>query len=495
MAYSRITGYPRKEEIDSLLSSELFALAEIWREKKAELEGSGEYKEFIKKLQREWAIETGIIERLYIWDRGVTEILIEQGIDSSVIAHRGGMNRTEADGVKYIIDDQMSIIEGLFGYVKGEELFSEYFIRSVHAQFTQHQDSTDALTPDGKIIKVQLAKGEYKQHPNNPKRPDGETHFYCPPELVKDEMEFLVNEYIKQEKSKAPEILSAWVHHRFTQIHPFQDGNGRVARTLASLVFLKAGLFPLVIRDKDRKDYIYALEQADKGDLTGLVSLFSKRQKESILAALGIQQQVLQSKHAEHIISTAISALKTKYTREKDKFDGVITLASELHRKIFERLQKISQQIDSEINTLTPPSISEKFHTTCREATNGTPNDHYFFRQIVKIANEFNYYANLDKYKSWVRINIWTDKNFEIVFSIHGYGHINSGIMAISAFTSQRVQDEDEYTEVINTTPACTDLFQFNYAELRESIEKRFEEWIESSIAISLAEWNKSINA
>jgi len=34
-------------------------------------------------------IETGIIERLYTWDRGVTEILIEQGIDATLIAHRG----------------------------------------------------------------------------------------------------------------------------------------------------------------------------------------------------------------------------------------------------------------------------------------------------------------------------------------------------------------------------------------------------------------------
>jgi hypothetical protein len=54
------------------------------------LEEDGAYKEFIKKLQREWAIETGIIERLYSWDRGVTEVLIEQGIEPSIIAHRGG---------------------------------------------------------------------------------------------------------------------------------------------------------------------------------------------------------------------------------------------------------------------------------------------------------------------------------------------------------------------------------------------------------------------
>lgn len=37
----------------------------------------------------------------------------------------------------------------------------------------------------------------------------------------------------------------------FAQIHPFIDGNGRVARALSSAVFLKAGYLVLVVRDED----------------------------------------------------------------------------------------------------------------------------------------------------------------------------------------------------------------------------------------------------
>lgn len=495
MDYEKIASCPRDKEVRELSSTELSALSSIWHEKKSELENSGEYKEFIKRLQREWAIETGIIERLYTWDRGVTEILIEQGIDSSVISHKGGLNRSEADSIKNIINDQMTIVEGLFGYVKGEEPFSEYFVRSLHAQFTEHQDSTEALTPEGEIVNVKLAKGEYKTNPNNPKRPDGETHLYCPPEFVSDEMQFLVAEYLKCEKNTPPEILSAWVHHRFTQIHPFQDGNGRVARALASLVFLRAGLFPLVIRDKDRKDYIFALEQADRGKLKDLVQLFAKRQKDSILSALGIEQQVQQAKHAEQIIDTALSILRNKYTAERNKFDEVVVLASELHEKIVKRIDEISYKIDSDIKPLTPPTITDRFHATSSNARHQDYNDHYFYKQIIDISNIFDYYANLDKYKSWIKMNIFTEKNFEIVFSVHGYGHINSGIMAISAFTSQRIPDEDGKIEVLNTSPACTDLFQFNYAESKENIEKRFDEWLESSIAIALAEWNRTLGS
>ena len=74
-------------------------------------------------------------------------------------------------------------------------------------------------------------------------------------------------------KGVPPEIEAAWLHHRFSQIHPFQDGNGRVARTLASLVFIQKGLFPLVVTRDDKVEYLNALESADAGSLKELISL------------------------------------------------------------------------------------------------------------------------------------------------------------------------------------------------------------------------------
>jgi len=83
MTYQRIETFP--DDAASYGSSELKALATVWQEKQDELQETGVFQDFLKKLQREWAIETGIIERLYTWDRGVTEVLIEQGIDSSLM--------------------------------------------------------------------------------------------------------------------------------------------------------------------------------------------------------------------------------------------------------------------------------------------------------------------------------------------------------------------------------------------------------------------------
>jgi len=53
-------------------------------------------------------------------------------------------------------------------------------------------------------------------------------------------MQCLIEWYREHENRLSVEVRAAWLqHHRFTWIHPFQDGNGRVARALASLVFLK----------------------------------------------------------------------------------------------------------------------------------------------------------------------------------------------------------------------------------------------------------------
>ena len=59
----------------------------------------------------------------------------------------------------------------------------------------------------------------------------------------------------------------AELHHRFVVIHPFDDGNGRVARLWTNYVLLQKGFPPLIIRSEDKNNYFAALNQADVGNL------------------------------------------------------------------------------------------------------------------------------------------------------------------------------------------------------------------------------------
>lgn len=489
MNYQRIQPFPEPHAYEF---PELRALASVWQERKTVLEEDGAYKEFVKKLQREWAIETGIIERLYTWDRGVTEVLIEQGIESSIIAHRGGVSQRDAEHIQALINDHIGIVEGLFGYIKGEEPLTEHFIRGLQAQFTTHQDYTEAVTESGDLIRVTLQKGEYKTLPNNPRRPDGEVHLYCPPELTKEEMENLIRMYREAEPIHSPEVKSAWLHHRFTQIHPFQDGNGRVARALASLVFLREGLFPLVVRDSDRKTYIGALETADAGDLGPLVTFFARRQRDAVLKALGLEQQVQQSKYSEQIITSALELLRNRFSREQQKVSVVYEHAEKLYAQVEHKLRDLATSLDPQLRSLSPPQ-KPKYRARSNAADNTSNQRNYFKNQIVEIANHFDYFANFERFRAWARVTLTTDQDFDYVISFHGYGSGDTGILAVSAFTYVKAPREEGGTEPIALHPATTELFQFNYVESFNSIEKRFSDWLEGSMAIALAEWKRSL--
>jgi Fic family protein len=70
------------------------------------------------------------------------------------------------------------------------------------------------------------------------------------------------------------------VHHKMTAIHPFMDGNGRVARLLLNLILVKAG-YPVVnIKREDRPRYYEALTFADVGLYSALISLTLDRSLE-----------------------------------------------------------------------------------------------------------------------------------------------------------------------------------------------------------------------
>ena len=64
------------------------------------------------------------------------------------------------------------------------------------------------------------------------------------------------------------DITSAITAHlKFVSIHPFVDGNGRVARLLMNMILLKYGYSPIIVRPSDRKKYLSAIENYQtKGD-------------------------------------------------------------------------------------------------------------------------------------------------------------------------------------------------------------------------------------
>jgi Fic family protein len=470
-------------------SAELPPLVTVWNEQAQRLRSSGEFKTFMERLRREIAIETGIIERLYNLDRGITRLLIEQGINEALIPH--GATDRPVKQVVSLIQDQEAAIEGLFDFVGGQRTLTTFYIKQLHQLLTQNQDYTEAETSTGQIIRVSLIQGDWKRLPNNPKRPDGSMHEYCPPEQVASEMDNLIQwHHQHQTRQIPPEVEAAWLHHRFTQIHPFQDGNGRVARCLASLVFIQAGWFPLVLTRDDRGVYIAASEQADQGDLSNLINLFSRSQKQAFIRSLGLSEQILsEARRAQVVIASIADKLKQNQSATiQDRCRKVESFAANLFQIASDRLQDITNEIRLSVQNLV--SDAQVFLVS---APAGDPRSYYHRYQVVETAKQLGYFANLRPYHSWIQLVIDVESTTTILLSFHVLGHEYRGLLVCSACAYHR-DNAEEGERNINDIQALTDSpFQFSYADEESNLTERFKQWVEDVLVTGLEYWNKSI--
>jgi hypothetical protein len=232
------------------------------------------FKDFLEKIKREWAIETGQIENLYFLNDEIKEKVIQEWILSVDIPHQVVM--FDLIDPKLMIGSNKEVLDQLYKVVVQNYPIDNFLVRLLHADFVEHQHFAVGINPAGHHVPIPMSKGVYKRWPNNPRTSDGTVFEYCPPERTQSELDRLFGLHREHVGRGVPvEIEAAWLHHQFVLVHPFQDGNGRMARALASLLYIKAGFFPPIVKLGDKKNYIHALDQANDGDLKPFVFYLS----------------------------------------------------------------------------------------------------------------------------------------------------------------------------------------------------------------------------
>ena len=149
--------------------------------------------------------------------------------------------------------------------VKDEEPLTEVFIRNLHRVLLKEPYENAAVTPDGRRSTRLITPGDYKTTPNNVVTSTGEIYHFTPPEQVKSAMSDLLDWYRAREAvGEHPIITAATVHYRFVRIHPFDDGNGRMARLLMNLILIRHGYTVAIVQSDHRERYLQELERADR---------------------------------------------------------------------------------------------------------------------------------------------------------------------------------------------------------------------------------------
>lgn len=150
---------------------------------------------------------------------------------------------------------------------------------------------------------AEIKPGEYKTVPNyvilNFDYERGEERFYfCPPEQVASQLNTLINwlnnslninglKHYNRKKYEASllEIIS-FFHYRFIMIHPFGDGNGRMARLLTNMILMQQQFPPIVIPTVEKSFYVAALQYSTADNVEKLALFFAEKMLKSLEIAI-----------------------------------------------------------------------------------------------------------------------------------------------------------------------------------------------------------------
>lgn len=210
----------------------------------------------LRIARRAAAFESGAVEELYTTDRGITMTIARESAEWE--------DALNATGQPKIVRDQLDAYEGLLDLVTQRVPITEAGIRELHTRLCKSQETYLVTTPAGPQ-KQQFHHGKYKTHANHVQKADGTYHAYAPVDMVAPEMERLCRELRGDGFSSAHAVIqAAYSHHALTTVHPFSDGNGRVARAMASVFLYRDARIPLLFFLDQRSEYFEVLAGADK---------------------------------------------------------------------------------------------------------------------------------------------------------------------------------------------------------------------------------------
>lgn len=176
-----------------------------------------------------------------------------------------------------------NVIEVLADLVRNKEELTEVLIRELHKILLIEPYVDKSMGPDGIMMSRRVEIGQYKSTANHVVTVTGKCHYFATPEETPAKMAQLVQWY-RQERNKNelhPLVLAATFHHQFVNIHPFDDGNGRMARILMNLILMQRGYLPVVLKAERRNDYFLALAIADDGELADFITFVADAAVES----------------------------------------------------------------------------------------------------------------------------------------------------------------------------------------------------------------------
>jgi len=146
-----------------------------------------------------------------------------------------------------------------------ETPLTQNFIRTLHKTLLREDYTVYRNLPGGFQTSYVIHAGQYKTRPNSVITRYGDRFEYASPEETPALMADLVDWYNEAESSGkfTPVELAAIFHYRYIRIHPFEDGNGRIARLMVNYILTRHNYPMIVVRSRKKMEYLEALHNTD----------------------------------------------------------------------------------------------------------------------------------------------------------------------------------------------------------------------------------------
>jgi len=291
--------------------------------------------------KRAAALDTGAIEGLYDVDRGFTyTVALETSAWELMLGQKG-------EHVRPLFDAQLHAYDYVLDLATKAEPISEAAIRTLHEVVCAAQPTYRVNTAVGPQEQA-LPKGQYKALPNHVRTRKGTDHSYAPVDVTPPEMARLVAELRSDAFLAAhPVLQAAYAHYGLVVIHPFADGNGRVARALASAFTYRRISMPIVILLEHQNVYLDSLESADSGNFQPFVDFILARSLDTIKLVDESVRSALSPSAGQ-----SIAAIKSLY----------ITKGGYTHQQVDDAgirfIQIVADEVKRVISENTQPNVS-----------------------------------------------------------------------------------------------------------------------------------------
>ena len=278
-----ISTYTRPRAwVPSSTPSNLVALQMRWATLQQQSNG-------LEQFARLACVTTNELEGVFLLERDSSKQLARCGLMLNSITGISSRSRHKDPAkILSIIKNTEKCYQTLNSVVSEGAPFTKDFLKSMH-RILLDRDNMEMTLENGKYgsswFAVVTPMGTFREVPCFAgHRNDGYETRFCPSPQIEAEMDFFFTqvELILGSTDLDPYRATAFMQHLFLRIHPFGDGNGRIARLVSSIPLLREGLPPVIVSLKRKKKYFKALKIADDTDDIDPLAAFL--QKESFKA-------------------------------------------------------------------------------------------------------------------------------------------------------------------------------------------------------------------